>query len=304
MYIDCVTAANFSEAEVRRQSAASAIDAYTRLVPRIQALSSDVPVPVCTCGSSPSSGSVPKIHFYGEKDSCVSCSVPENRSPKKLPIAPWSNLSTIEYGHEPISQEVFQRIVSTYLRFTKPVFGMNGNVRLGEPFGLHFFEPRYRILIAQATEDFPPEARQGEPILANANGDFPTFVYAHVAPFAPTKPACLVQVRQCHIHPDGTADVMLVPVAYVWLEQLWERPNTGHLYYAQCLRMGQDATRQMENRAFRASERRQFADFLSNHHLGEEQHGIIQELLGFVLARDQYNLPGRDDGEDMETGDA
>lgn len=148
--------------------------------------------------------------------------------------------------NEPGFIRVFQMVVARHLRFTGPVFIMSGVVRLGQGIALHFFEPRYRTLIARVLEDWPDEAREGAPIEANANGDYPTFVYAHTAPFAPTTPACLVRVQQCTIHHNGSADVLLIPVAYVYLERLWEAPNTGRLHYAQCLRMPTVDIRRME----------------------------------------------------------
>jgi len=90
---------------------------------------------------------------------------------------------------------LFRRIVDGYIKFSGPVFYMTGRVRIGQAFGLHFFEPRYRLLIQEVMADWPPEARQGSAIAAH-NGRFPTFIYANVSPLAPTTPACLVQVSQ------------------------------------------------------------------------------------------------------------
>jgi hypothetical protein len=88
----------------------------------------------------------------------------------------------------------------------------------------------------------------------------PTFCYAHMAPFAPTTPACLVEVRQCTIHANGTADVMLMPVAFVWMETLSEAPNTGRLHFARCLRMGREDSRALEER--NVPQRHLFANLL------------------------------------------
>ena len=143
---------------------------------------------------------------------------------------------------------VYRMAYEQHILFTGPVFYMTERVRLEQAIGLHFFEPRYRYLIRQVMDDWPEEARHGGPIEANEDGDFPTFIYAHKSPLAPSTPACLVQVRECFVHADGSADVQLLPVAYVWLRHLWTKPNTGNLYYATCQRMGGMQTQEMEAR--------------------------------------------------------
>mmetsp|Transcript_40940 Transcript_40940/g.46511 ORF Transcript_40940/g.46511 Transcript_40940/m.46511 type:complete len:283 (-) Transcript_40940:37-885(-) len=145
-------------------------------------------------------------------------------------------------------KSLYRRVFETHIRFTGPVFFMTDVIRLGQTFGLHFFEPRYRTLIAEVMRDWPESARQGEAInnTASPTNSFPTFIYAHMAPLIPTTPACLVHVRQCIIHSDGSADVMLEPVAYVQLEQIWERPNSRHLYEATCRRMGLEQSQRLE----------------------------------------------------------
>jgi hypothetical protein len=148
--------------------------------------------------------------------------------------------------NEPGYYQMFQMIVERHLRFTGPVFIMSGVVQLGEGLALHFFEPRYQLLIQRVLEGYPREAKEGNPISANEQGEYPTFVYSHVAPFTPLTPACLVRVQQCTVHSNGSADVLLIPTAYVKMERLWEDVGTGRLYYAQCLRMSGEEERQME----------------------------------------------------------
>lgn len=149
--------------------------------------------------------------------------------------------------NEPGYMNLFKMVLQNQLRFIGPVFIMAGVVRLGEGISLHFFEPRYRLLIARVLEGFPQESREGHVIAPHPEtGEYPTFVYAHVAPFAPTTAACLVRVQQCTVHPNGSADVLLVPTAYVHLERLWEAPGTGRLHYAQCIRMPTEEVRRME----------------------------------------------------------
>ena len=118
-------------------------------------------------------------------------------------------------------------------------------VALGQPYSLHFFEPRYRVLIAEVMKHQPEEAKRGGRIV----GDSAVFIHANRGPLAPTTPATLVQVLSCEIFDDGRANVVLLPIAYVWLEKLWEQPGTGQLYYAQCLRMGKEVTKSMNHLA-------------------------------------------------------
>lgn len=172
-----------------------------------------------------------------------------------------------------IYQCLYQSILLRHLRFQAPVFYMPTSVRLGSQYGLHFFEPRYRLLVAEVMASFPVPARRGEAIppvvpglspfssnvttvgqnvdlhnLLDENKDLlqsyhlPTFIHAHQSPLRRNTPASIVQVRHCVVAPDGSADILLEPVAYIWVEELWERPGTGGLYEARGVRMGKDAS--------------------------------------------------------------
>ena len=156
------------------------------------------------------------------------------------------HLNTTSFRH------LFRRLTSEYLRFTAPIFHMQGQVRLGHAFGLHFFEPRYRLLIRTVMEEYRNQ-HHNDNDNTTTNSDIvlvdgPSFIYAHQAPLAPTSVACIVQVRQCQVYGDGSADVTLVPTHYVWLERVRELPSTGRLYQGRCLKMGGDATQRMEQR--------------------------------------------------------
>lgn len=201
-------------------------------------------------------------------------------------------------------KSIFRRVVDTYIRFTGPVFYMTGVVRMGHAFGLHFFEPRYRVLIAEVLRDWPASARRGVPISANLEGRFPTFIYAHMAPLAPTTPACLVQVRECVIHGDGSADVMLEPVSYVWLERVWERANSGRLCEATCLRMGRDQVQQMESQGRGGRDDSDILQFLAqNGGLENPTRGAMNAVLSYILAGRAHVVVGGDSGEDEEEDD-
>ena len=94
--------------------------------------------------------------------------------------------------------------------FTYKVILLRFAVCLGEPYSVHFYEPRYRLLIAEVMRDYSDEAKHGGHI---GNHNPPCFVHANRGPLAPTTPATLVQVVRCEMFPDGRADVVLLPKA-------------------------------------------------------------------------------------------
>ncbi len=179
-----------------------------------------------------------------------------------------------------IHQCIYKSIVNHHLRYQGPVFYMPSAIRLGSPYGLHFFEPRYRLLMAEVMQPYPVSARRGERISpmvpslipSNSlrhNGDdddikadllnvleqnqsllgkyqLPTFIHAHQSPLRKNTPATIVQVRQCMVSRDGSADVYLEPIAYIWIDQVWERTGTGGLYEAQGIRMGKEVSESYE----------------------------------------------------------
>ena len=57
----------------------------------------------------------------------------------------------------------------------------------------------------------------------NLMGKFyvPTFIHAHQSPLRRNTPATIVQIRQCMVSRDGSADVFLHPIAYtyIWIEK-------------------------------------------------------------------------------------
>lgn len=168
-----------------------------------------------------------------------------------------------------IFQRLYESILFGHIRYRAPVFCMPSRVRLGSTYGLHFFEPRYRLLISEVMARYPVSARRGERISPMVSGLFPTnhvqgqsdiraaaldlmekndpllreyqlptFIHAHEMPLRLNTPATIVRVEQCVIHPNGSADVFLKPLSYIYLEEMWERPGTGGLFEATGLRMG------------------------------------------------------------------
>mmetsp|Transcript_23028 Transcript_23028/g.28248 ORF Transcript_23028/g.28248 Transcript_23028/m.28248 type:complete len:343 (-) Transcript_23028:137-1165(-) len=144
------------------------------------------------------------------------------------------------------SRELYRVVLSNYIRYTSPLFYMPDDVQLGKEFGLHFFEPRYRLLIAEVMAPYPDNFKEGDPITADRTGSYPTFIYAHKSPLKRGTVACLVQVRQCVIHQNHTADIFLMPVSYVRIERFWERPTSHNLYEARVMRMGKEEGRQVD----------------------------------------------------------
>jgi len=144
------------------------------------------------------------------------------------------------------SQQLLRYLVSNFLCFTGPVFFMPGQVRLGCEFGLHLFEPRYRLLIEEVMEGEPQQYKEGVPILRSTRRIFPQFLYGYHS-LEIGSPACIVQVRQCRIYRDRRADVILVPVAHVWLKSIKLRPSTGNLYEATVIRMNRKASIAIES---------------------------------------------------------
>jgi hypothetical protein len=175
--------------------------------------------------------------------------------------------------HSSYYKSIYEHVVNQHLRFKGPVFYMPGQVALGQTYALHLFEYRYRLLIAEAMQFQTPEARNGGPL------QHPPvyFIHANRAPLERSVPAVLVQVLQCHIFADGRADVLLLPVKYVWIEKVWVRPDSGHLLYAQCLKMGTAVTSQMN-------------------------HLQRQEALANVMDRLAGHLTESGGGEDTTTG--
>jgi hypothetical protein len=178
-------------------------------------------------------------------------------------------LDQICNASETTCAEIYKTILNSSIRFTGPIFCMPQRFQLGVPYGLHFFEPRYRRLIADIMAPFPETARQGGPILCSSSRSReqqqgggneqrqlpapPVFIHAHAhgRRLERGTPACLVQVIRCHVYPDGRADVFLMPTGHVRTELLWQVPHTGHLHCGQFMRLapGSAASQQADREA-------------------------------------------------------
>jgi len=149
---------------------------------------------------------------------------------------------------QPNTSQVYRQVLNHHVRFTGPIFAMGLSVELGKIYGLHLFEHRYRLLIAEVMSPYPASARQGGAIPL-VQGKAPLFVHAYTHPVSRGTPAVIVSVQQCLVHDDGCADVLLMPVQHVRTEFLWERPNSGHLYAGQFIPLGEEESESIDRMA-------------------------------------------------------
>ena len=146
---------------------------------------------------------------------------------------------------------------------------------------------------------FPEHFRRGDPIHLDGTEvqEFPKFIYANSAPLQPGAPAVIVEVRQCQINPNGTADVFLCPTSYIWIESLRERPNSGSLWDGRGVRMTRPSSRALERQAIEAEARR----MAENAHMFPtgDHAGVMQALLAHLTGHGG-EIFGYDDDEDDE----
>jgi hypothetical protein len=207
----------------------------------------------------------------------------------------YKTLSALEEGHIPAStfqrmhhsppnptwsyKAMYRRILNEQLRYVGPVFIMAGDVVLGQSYGLHLFEYRYRYMIHSIMSQRQPHPSlsstaattryNGERIESNVQQRPIYFIHANQGNIRRSEMAILVQVMECDIYPDGRADIIVLPIHYVWIERSWLYDNHHHgnsvgpappttmmiptptppdnLYYAQCLKMGHAATSAMHH---------------------------------------------------------
>mmetsp|Transcript_8650 Transcript_8650/g.21165 ORF Transcript_8650/g.21165 Transcript_8650/m.21165 type:complete len:152 (+) Transcript_8650:140-595(+) len=119
----------------------------------------------------------------------------------------------------------------------------------------------------------PSEAKNGGRVmLGHDNATDPLFIHANRGPLQPTTPATLVRVQRCEMMADGRANVELLPLAHVWLEKLWQQPDSGNLHMSQCIQMGQAATHSM-NQLVRQEQLQHVMSHLADHLSAEQRSG-------------------------------
>jgi len=198
-------------------------------------------------------------------------------------------------------KQLFRKLVQN-LRFRSPIFYMPGPVTIGVEFGLHFYEPRYRLLISEVMAPYPVVFRRGDPIQLEGSGhqSYPKFIYANHSPLERGAPAVIVEVRQCLINPNGTADVFLCPTAYIWIEDIRERPNSGALYDARAIRMTEASMAAIERQAAEAEARRMAREvaMFSAGNPDQILFALLQQLNGgAAMEGSEEDSDGDDDGD-------
>jgi len=181
---------------------------------------------------------------------------------------------------------LFRYLVRNHLKISASIFYMPGHVRLNREVGLHFFEPRYRFMIAEVMKPFEPQYWRGVPIPIDALplAEYPhaplrppQFIYGTHPPLDAGSPAVLVQVRQCHISRDGSADVLLIPIAHGWFQNVSVRPNTRGLCFGTLIKMPKLSSIAMDHQV-QALERQQYHPRL------ESNVQRIEDLLQALVA--------------------
>ena len=134
---------------------------------------------------------------------------------------------------QPSYKTVYQIIVSEHLRYKGPVLCMPGQIQLGQFYELNVAEQMIYNVMQRIMIHHPESARQGGTIVNDA-----IFVHANRGPLAQKTPAVLVQVMRCEFFPEEErAHVILLPIAHVWMEKVWLCTKGSNIVYAQCLRM-------------------------------------------------------------------
>jgi hypothetical protein len=137
---------------------------------------------------------------------------------------------------------IYRKVLTSHIYFDAPVFMMPCHLQIGELYGLHLFEPRYRVMVHDLIMgcENPMEAANGGKIrIGRQDGVFqpPLFIHACLGRAAPGELACLVQLVWCQIYEHGSADVRLLPVSWVKLDRIWIRRNAGNLFYSKAWRL-------------------------------------------------------------------
>mmetsp|Transcript_28096 Transcript_28096/g.76223 ORF Transcript_28096/g.76223 Transcript_28096/m.76223 type:complete len:297 (-) Transcript_28096:726-1616(-) len=142
-------------------------------------------------------------------------------------------------------RDIYRRVLTSHIYFNAPVFIMPCYLQIGEIYGLHLFEPRYRVMVHELIMgcENPVEASNGGKIrIGQQNGVWtpPFLIHACLGRVAPGELACLVQLVWCHTYDRGTADVRLLPVSWVKLDRIWLRRNAYNLFNAKAWRLPPD----------------------------------------------------------------
>lgn len=131
-------------------------------------------------------------------------------------------------------KQIFQWVVNHHIILTYPIFIMrDSSITVDASYGLHFFEPRYRLMMIEIMQPYPRGNSYGLPCNFLKK---PKFFYAFHGRVSPGSEVAVVEVEQCFTHPDARADVLLTIKEFVRIKSSWERPNSYGLYEAQAVR--------------------------------------------------------------------
>lgn len=138
-------------------------------------------------------------------------------------------------------KHIYKQIVNNELRHKGPVYIQQGHVILGEQYVITLNEPKYRLMMNELLKNqCIDECRNGHHITKLV-----TLIHANRLPLEKSQTAILVYITNCHWLLDGTVSISVLPYQHVWLEQLYEQPNTFGLIYGQCLKMTTFISNQM-----------------------------------------------------------
>eukprot|EP00977_Amphora_coffeiformis_P012166 scaffold2992_cov214-Amphora_coffeaeformis.AAC.48 len=123
-------------------------------------------------------------------------------------------------------KNLYQVILNENIRVRLPIFFMPMEFDKATPnprYQLHFFEPRYRIMMAELMRGF--EQDPGD--------DGPVFLHVVDMRGPRAKAGALVRIRECAFAPDGRAMADLQVIGSVRLKRCWVRPQSYSLYYGE-----------------------------------------------------------------------
>lgn len=130
---------------------------------------------------------------------------------------------------------IFDWVLKHHVLLTFPMFIMRDNsITIDASYGLHFFEPRYRLMMIEIMQPYPKGYSFGLPCNCLRK---PQFFYAFKGRVNPGSEVAVVEVEQCFTHPDARADVLLTIKSFARILHSWERPNSYGLYEAQAVRL-------------------------------------------------------------------
>lgn len=149
--------------------------------------------------------------------------VPRMAPAQLAAISPVSDLISALRKHMNVSssQNLYQVMLNQHIRVRLPVFMMPMEFE-NEPhprYQLHFFEPRYRIMMAE--------------LMREPRRDTSSPVFLHIVDMRGprAKTGALVRVVECAFAQDGRCVAELERVGSVKLRKCWERPQSMGLYY-------------------------------------------------------------------------